>query len=963
MACQPTQAAARCGAKVGAMKKVDFGVDRAVVTIMTEITEESMINLVSEIERLIFGYFYPRIELRISSPGGVLTALDYYLDAITRFRQYGVRIETRALTQAYSAAAAILSLGDAPRTAAGSTALRYHFHRVQSTQDLTAQKARELLRVLTYMDRKLTLRIAARAFQGYGPHGTARVEARPSDSGLDAFSEADWLIMNRLTGNRIAKDFGDKAKKSCLKALRTRVAKRCERRGDASGFYRLYDELFEIDATITPALAQELRLIDRLADDDAALAGVQAQPRDNAVTIPEWHPIFSPNGEIERADLCRHVIVFGETGSGKTQSAILPVLKAILHQANPSYAGTSPVSCAVVIDPKKELLPILNNGASRGVAVKVLDTGVKSKGGLQLNLMIGDWSIDKELAANDMLGAANKILKRCASFAPANSAFQAVLGRAAGDNAYWKGQGVRLAQTIIALLLVVLKHRAVIFDPKNLNELAPHVKTKLRAFGSIAGFMAPEAERAGDAYAEMARELDEIHKRIKLTRRAEKPARRAHERAAGAEERLVAVDHRKELRKAWKAYIDRLCGGPRKKPALRRMCRTLGKEFRELVMIRRKELNPDKIKSRLGSPAQSCWDLACPVLPDESIRPCRNLIKLALDFQKLFFNAGTGSASDETDQWINEKARSGAARQPSRRKHIFLAHRLIQDCLRKCLPEEQGLKDVFDEVDYFHSLGCVRAESEHYMGLFAFAKPCFIDFSGSGAANVLFFGCEPFLAARKARAGREEEFNPFAKKINAKDGGTIYVYQPKLGHGRDPLIARVLKAVFFETVLGDVRRQENGAGMPLVAYVADEFHRFITSDPVHGEQSFFDTCRSFGAFCVVATQSMSSLQHALGGDSYTNKDAKAVEILLNNTGTKLFFRTTDRALHETIERLCPLTPSLPKVTQVRPPSTLRPGECYAVVTDGRFLRGRIDLTARSRNVQAAGTRKARTASQ
>ena len=65
--------------------------------------------------------------------------------------------------------------------------------------------------------------------------------------------------------------------------------------------------------------------------------------------------------------------------------------------------------------------------------------------------MIGDWSIARELAANDMLGAANKILMRCASFAPANSAFQTLLGRGASDNAYWKGQGVRLAQTIIAL--------------------------------------------------------------------------------------------------------------------------------------------------------------------------------------------------------------------------------------------------------------------------------------------------------------------------------------------------------------------------------------------------------------------------------------------------------------------------------------------------------------------------------
>ena len=158
--------------------------------------------------------------------------------------------------------------------------------------------------------------------------------------------------------------------------MRSRVAEDCEQRGDSSGFYHLYDQFFEFDSTITPALAGELRLIDRLADDGQETPSNEVRPRAKAVAIPEWYPIFSPNGEIDRADLCRHVIVFGETGSGKTQSAILPVLKAILHQANPSYAGASPVSCAVVIDPKKELLPILNNGASHGVAVEVLDTHV-----------------------------------------------------------------------------------------------------------------------------------------------------------------------------------------------------------------------------------------------------------------------------------------------------------------------------------------------------------------------------------------------------------------------------------------------------------------------------------------------------------------------------------------------------------------------------------------------------------
>ena len=56
-----------------------------------------------------------------------------------------------------------------------------------------------------------------------------------------------------------------------------------------------------------------------------------------------------------------------------------------------------------------------------------------------------------------------------------------------------------------------------------------------------------------------------------------------------------------------------------------------------------------------------------------------------------------------------------------------------------------------------------------------------------------------------------------------------------------------LKASFFEAVLAEPARVRAEPDLPLVGYVADEFHRFVTSDAVHGEQSFLDTCRSHGA--------------------------------------------------------------------------------------------------------------------
>ena len=862
-------------------------------------------------------------------------------------------IHTRALTQACSAGAAIVSLADGTREATPCSLLLYHFSRFQSEALVTARVAGELHKALGKADRMMIWRIAVRAFRAYGPDGAAEECARQNKRGVEAFSDPDWRIMRQLAGKKYRKRsiLSEKKKAKCLAALRDRVAEGCEQHADPTNFFRLYQQLFDIDAPMTGALACELRLIDRLVDDPDARTSEMATDSDaNAVRIPEWHRLFSPDGDIDRSALCRHVMVFGETGSGKTQSAILPVLKAILRQAKGVPAGHTPVSCALVIDPKKEILPILVKDAPDGVGVRVLKTSPRSHEGLMLNLMLGEWCIQDDLSANDMLGAAYKILLRCASFLPTNPAFQTVLGRGRGDNAYWKDQGMRLAQTIIGLLLTLLKFRTVIYDPDNLDAMAPYVKGRLREFGVVAGFLAPEAKEAARAYLAFAKVLtarseawEKEERRARVQARILRAEQRDEPSRGSRKKVLFSVEQRRELRGAWKAFATRLCASQKKNTTLREHVQSQRKAFAELL----KSKHPgaiDDVMEALKATAESCWDAACPMLPDAAVRPCRNLLALAAVFQRRFFVGGSGRDAGENDQLVVDDD-APPTRQYWHPTHYFLAHRLVEEYLRDLITNGRGIDDVFDEVDYFHSICLSRRDLQHYTGLFAFAKPTFADFSDSGPSRALFFGCEPFLTAKGAAGERVEADSLFADAINSENGGTIYVYQPSLGHGKDTLVARALKAQFFEAVLSDKKRQENGSDMPLVAYVADEFHRFITSDVVHGEQSYFDTCRSFGAFCVVASQSMSSLYHALAGDSYTNKDQSAVEILLNNTGTKLFFRTTDRALHRTIDRLCPVTPSLPKATEVRPPSSLRPGECYAVVTDGRFLRCRIDLEA------------------
>ena len=223
-----------------------------------------------------------------------------------------------------------------------------------------------------------------------------------------------------------------------------------------------------------------------------------------------------------------------------------------------------------------------------------------------------------------------------------------------------------------------------------------------------------------------------------------------------------------------------------------------------------------------------------------------------------------------------------------------------------------------------------------YAGVLATARNACSELAGP-ASTTLYFGCEPGYAG--CGPGRKPDFS----RLVARDAdGTLALFQPPRG-GTGSLVAMALKALFFEAVLDDPDRAAGSPDVPLVAYVADEFHRFVTSDLVHGEQSFLDTCRSFGAFCILATQSVSSVEHALAqGGGSARQDEAAVSILWNNCASKLVFRTTDLRTADRVQDLCPYRPGQAGVTRVRPISTLAPGECYALLADGRFERRRLE---------------------
>ena len=236
-------------------------------------------------------------------------------------------------------------------------------------------------------------------------------------------------------------------------------------------------------------------------------------------------------------------------------------------------------------------------------------------------------------------------------------------------------------------------------------------------------------------------------------------------------------------------------------------------------------------------------------------------------------------------------------------------------------------------IEYWEPMSRIDRQ---YAGVRATASVVCADFAAPAISKTLYFGFEPGFVSETTNG------LDFAKLVSPQAPGTLVLFQPARD-GLDNLIAVALKAAFFEAVLDDPDRARAGKDLPLVAYVADEFHRFITSDPLHGEQSFLDTCRSFGAFCVLACQSVASLEHALahGGGSF-RQDESAVEILWNNTASKLVFRTTDPKTASRVDDLCPHRPGLAGLVRVRPVSTLRTGESYAMLADGRFERRQLE---------------------
>ena len=747
--------------------------DHAVVAFSGALDWDATQELVDLIDVLVDEYFYAEVELVVTSDGGLVRAFEHYLARQEEWRRRGVMIRTRVVSEAASAAAILVSLGD-ERVAEPGATLAFHCLQAAPSGAVNSATTAAISSALRGMDDDFVRRLAERGLnaQAEVEHGSERTDSVLLPQLWPEFGRPDRGV-------------GVLGKRRKLTEALGRHVDRAIRRQDRKALARLYRRLFEIDCTISARLALTLRLIDRIGVPSPT--GAEAA-RSSGLRVPEWGVLFPPDGLVPREVLCRHALVLGETGSGKTASCILPVAAAMAR------APRAQLGAALIIDPKRELAPTLRRLAPGRVhevqAARVV-----------LDVMSGPrWSLRDDLAARRWVSAARRILCRVASFVPSSPA--AVLVRhealASSDNRdFFDREGTSLALAVLAFVLMAI-------DPRTPT---------------------PEAW-LGDG--------DDVDAYV------------------------------------WAA---------------------------------------DLLERARGHPGHNVVALAAWCLDG------RLMAAPPTEGSRITLSADGEVRPRPASQWLFARLARAA-----------LAH--------LCEASPEG-RDVCERIaGYWASMVDI---DKQFAGVRATAATVFQDFASPAIASTLYFGCEPgYRAARQDGNGLD-----FSRLAAPAGPGTLVVFQPARD-GLDNLVAVALKALFFEAVLDDPDRARGGPALPLVGYVADEFHRFVTSDPLHGEQSFLDTCRSFGAFCVLACQSVASIEHALAhGGGSSDQNRAAIEILLSNTANKFTFRSTHPSTAHRVMDLGPRRPGRPGVAEVRPVSALRVGEAYVALSDGRFERRQL----------------------
>ena len=829
--------------------------------------ESLALALVDAGDRAVAEYGYRALIVELDTPGGAARSLEYVLEAFSRWRALGARVDTCGLGQAMSAGTLLLACGDHRSASATTMVLLHPLQNVPEdagSKRLKDAATAHMARVLVERTRGVALGrgLAAALSQGHLVSEARNLEV----AALLAYASGEVLErLPRVPDPVVHERYQAPAERAAL------IAALCARleavaRDDAARA-RLYERLSEADVPISGHMARALGLVDAIGGPRSA---APPPPPDRAVLqVPEWGSVF-PEGRVSFDLLRRHMLSLGESGSGKTRSAVLPLLRA-------AFAAPS-ISTLLVIDPKGDIAPLLQALAAdpaRPMEVVPIDPAETC-----IDLMgSAEWSIAPLLAEGRWMQAAARVFSRISSLVPGHGA-RTIDGAVASTSRdpFWEREATALAQALLAFTLWWLQR------PSRVADMLSH----RLSFVDASAFLDEK-----DSAAERKRRLEPYRRCeracVAALRLEDVAARFGFASEAGAWE-VLAHDERPlhlpdtVLARLWRE------SGVRAADAARWERWATGRP--DGMVEPAGHIDPDLARRRRRL-------LLCTPPPGvpANVLAIADAVALAVALPGF-----EGALLDECSDWLfrdggTEASEAGAA----------LAR--------------------FAALD--------RTAAPTYAGVFGHVNTCWAPVNRSPLREQLRFGPEPSDPSRTAPA--------FDASVRGAGAGVrrCFVYSDADAL-REGLVGRAVKATFFEAVLDDPARSVPRHGRPTVGYICDEFQRFITSDFRHGEQAFLEIARSFGAFVALATQSVASLALGL---SRIEPDAQvrlaAVDSLLGNTATKLFFRSTDPSLQARVESMCPRSVGEPTIVELRPLSTLQVGECYALAPDGRMVRAQI----------------------
>ena len=398
--------------------------DHAVVVLDGDIEWPLIHDVVRAIGDAVDYYCYTLLELQVRSLGGSNEALGYLLERLAAWRERGVRFRARALGRTSSGAALLVALGD-ERVAEPGATLRFHGASMYRDGNVNAEVAAALHDKLTRANDRMVGRLVDRVLEG--PHV-------PGDAGAHA---ADREVLEGLCMGAPPDPGGTAPAR--LQVLADALGKTVDAaigERDRKSLAHVYGRLFQIDRPISPTLAATLGLLDRMV----AKAGSPSLVHDTVPSRPAGSiPFASPEGEITRETLMRHVLVLGDDRAAASRLCLGPIVAALAR------APEGEVGPVLVLDPDSVLRSVLGTVAPDRTQVLDPDRIV-------LDLAAGERAHDTALESGRCMTAATLILRRTLDLVPGSPARSLVApsGRVLDPAVR---EGCLLASSAVALVL------------------------------------------------------------------------------------------------------------------------------------------------------------------------------------------------------------------------------------------------------------------------------------------------------------------------------------------------------------------------------------------------------------------------------------------------------------------------------------------------------------------------------